>query len=69
MNNSIWKGQAFSVSHADGSGLQKAISKAVCVLFEYRDLGIAAAQAGRILHMLLERFLDVIQSQTGMFMI
>ena len=68
MNSSIWKGQAFSVSHADGSGSTDSHFEGGLRAFEYRDLGIAAATGGLTLLMSLEPFLDVMQSQTGMSM-
>jgi len=40
----MWRGQAFSVSHADGGAFQGAGLRA---FFEYRDLGIAGATGGR----------------------
>ena len=47
MNNSIWKGQAFNVSHADGSGtVNSHFEGGLRAFFEYRDLGIAAATGG-----------------------
>jgi quercetin dioxygenase-like cupin family protein len=42
--NEMWRGQAFSVSHADGGAFQGAGLRA---FFEYRDLGIAGATGGR----------------------
>ena len=48
MNNPLWKGQAFSVSHADGSGTTKShFEGGLRAFFEYRDLGISAASAGK----------------------
>lgn len=38
-----WKGQAFSVSHADGSAFTGGLRS----FFEYRDLGVADATAGK----------------------
>ncbi len=42
--NEMWKGQAFTVSHADGSRFEGAGLRA---FFEYRELGIAKATGGR----------------------
>lgn len=40
----MWKGQAFSVSHADGSAF---VGEGLRAFFEYRDLGIAGASKGK----------------------
>lgn len=40
----IWKGQAFSVSHADGSAFE---GQGLRAFFEYRDLGIKGATRGK----------------------
>jgi quercetin dioxygenase-like cupin family protein len=40
----IWKGQAFSISHADQSAFE---SDGLRAFFEYRQLGIAEATAGK----------------------
>lgn len=42
--NAMWKGQAFIVSHADGSRFEGAGLRA---FFEYRELGIAEATGGK----------------------
>lgn len=42
--NEMWRGQAFTVSHADSSAFQ---GEGLRPFFEYRDLGIARATAGR----------------------
>lgn len=42
--NQMWKGQAFSVAHADGGAFE---GKGLRAFFEYRDLGIAGATGGR----------------------
>ncbi len=42
--NEMWKGQAFTVSHADDSRFEGAGLRA---FFEYRELGIAKATGGR----------------------
>ena len=48
MASKIWKGQSFSVSHADGSGtLEGGFSGGLRAFFEYRDLGINAASGGK----------------------
>lgn len=39
----LWKGQAFAVSHADGSAFEGGLR----AFFEYRGLGIAEATGGR----------------------
>ena len=44
--NRMWKGQAFSVSHADDG---KFAGEGLRAFFEYRDLGIAEATAGKFL--------------------
>ena len=41
---SLWKGQAFAISHADDSAFEGA---GLRTFFEYRDLGIKAATQGR----------------------
>ena len=47
MSSSVWKGQAFTVSHADGSGTTEShFEGGLRAFFEYRDLGIAAATKG-----------------------
>ncbi len=40
----MWKGQAFSVSHADSSAFE---GEGLRAFFEYRDLGIAGATHGK----------------------
>ena len=42
--NEMWKGQAFTVAHADGGKFEGAGLRA---FFEYRELGIADATAGK----------------------
>ena len=70
MNSSIWKGQAFSVSHADGSGSTDShFEGGLRAFFEYRDLGIAAATGGSYVAHVIRPFLDVMQSQAGISMI
>ena len=40
MSSGIWKGQAFCVSHADGTGTFKShFTGGLRAFFEYRDLG------------------------------
>ena len=47
MSGSIWKGQAFNVSHADGAGTASShFEGGLRAFFEYRDLGIQAATGG-----------------------
>ena len=47
MSSQLWKGQAFSISHADGSGTTEShFEGGLRAFFEYRDLGIAAATGG-----------------------
>ena len=47
MSGSIWKGQAFNVSHADGAGTASShFEGGLRAFFEYRDLGIKAATGG-----------------------
>ena len=47
MSNPLWKGQAFSISHSDGSGTTEShFEGGLRAFFEYRDLGIAAATGG-----------------------
>ncbi len=41
---SLWKDQAFAVSHADNS---KFVGEGLRAFFEYRDLGIKAATGGK----------------------
>lgn len=40
----LWKGQAFSVTHADGSAFE---GQGLRAFFEYRDLGIKDATKGK----------------------
>lgn len=48
MASKIWKGQSFSVSHADGSEtLKGGFSGGLRAFSEYRDLGINAASGGK----------------------
>ena len=48
MTSQIWHGQAFSVSHADGSGTTNSHFKGgLRAFFEYRDLGISSASGGK----------------------
>jgi len=48
MATKLWKGQAFTVSHADGSGLAAGgFTGGLRAFFEYRDLGIKAATQGK----------------------
>lgn len=42
--NRMWKGQAFSVSHADDGGFE---GKGLRASFEYRQLGIGEATGGK----------------------
>ena len=47
MSSPLWKGQAFSISYADGSGTTEShFEGGLRAFFEYRDLGIAAATGG-----------------------
>ena len=47
MTSQLWKGQAFTVSHADGSGgIHSHFEGGLRAFFEYRDLGISAASGG-----------------------
>ena len=40
MTSQLWKGQAFSVSHADGAGtVRGGVSGGLRAFFEYRDFG------------------------------
>jgi quercetin dioxygenase-like cupin family protein len=48
MSSELWKGQAFCVSHADGSGTLKShFTGALRAFFEYRDLGVNDATQGK----------------------
>jgi len=48
MASQLWKGQAFCVSHADGSGTKQAqFEGGLRAFFEYRDLGIKDATKGK----------------------
>ena len=50
MSSNLWKGQAFSVSHADGSGTQTSqFEGGLRAFFEYRDLGINDATKGKFI--------------------
>src|SRR3546814_8481334 len=40
----MWRGQAFTVSHADGGAF---VGAGLRAFFEYRDLGIAKATGGK----------------------
>lgn len=42
--NEMWQGQAFAVAHADGGRFE---GRGLRAFFEYRQLGIAEATAGR----------------------
>lgn len=42
--NPLWKGQAFSIAHADQGAFE---GQGLRAFFEYRDLGIAGATSGR----------------------
>src|SRR3546814_763428 len=42
--NEMWRGQAFTVSHADGGAF---VGAGLRAFFEYRDLGIAKATGGK----------------------
>ena len=47
MSDSIWKGHAFNVSHADGAGTASShFEGGLRAFFEYRDLGVKAATGG-----------------------
>ena len=48
MSSELWKGQAFCVSHADGSGTLKShFTGGLRAFFEYRDLGVNDATQGK----------------------
>ena len=48
MASNIWKNQAFTISHADGSGTQPShFEGGLRAFFEYRDLGIKDATQGK----------------------
>jgi len=48
MSSQLWKGQAFCVSHADGSGTLKShFNGGLRAFFEYRDLGVNDATQGK----------------------
>ena len=48
MTSQLWKGQAFTVSHADGSGTTNSnFEGGLRAFFEYRDLGVSAASRGK----------------------
>ena len=50
MASNLWKGQAFSVSHADGSGTQTSqFEGGLRAFFEYRDLGVNDATKGKFI--------------------
>lgn len=50
MASNLWKGQAFSVSHADGSGTHPSqFEGGLRAFFEYRDLGINDATKGKFI--------------------
>lgn len=47
MASQLWNGQAFTISHADGTGTQQGgFEGGLRAFFEYRDLGINAATDG-----------------------
>ena len=56
---SLWKGQAFNVSHADGTGTSKGgFEGGLRAFFEYRDLGIKDATKGKfVAHVIRASFL------------
>lgn len=41
--NTVWKGQAFTIAHADAGHFE---GQGLRAFFEYRDLGIAGATGG-----------------------
>ena len=48
MSSQLWKGQAFCVSHADGSGTFKSnFTGGLRAFFDYRDLGVDDATQGK----------------------
>ena len=48
MSSKLWKGQAFCVSHADGSGTSKSnFTGGLRAFFEYRNLGVDDATQGK----------------------
>ena len=48
MSSKLWKGQAFCVSHADGSGTFKSnFTGGLRAFFEYRNLGVDDATQGK----------------------
>jgi quercetin dioxygenase-like cupin family protein len=48
MSSQLWKGQAFCVSHADGSGTFKSnFTGGLRAFFEYRNLGVDDATQGK----------------------
>ena len=48
MSSELWKGQAFCVSHADGSGtFESQFTGGLRAFFEYRDLGVNDATKGK----------------------
>ena len=70
MSNPLWKSQAFSISHADGSGTTEShFEGGLRAFFEYRDLGIAAATGGFMWPMSSVRSPAVMRNRPGMFMI
>ena len=47
MTSQLWKDQAFTVSHADGTGtVQGGFKGGLRAFFEYRDLGVNSATKG-----------------------
>ena len=48
MSSQLWNGQAFCVSHADGSGTFKSnFTGGLRAFFEYRNLGVDDATKGK----------------------
>jgi len=48
MSSQLWNGQAFCVSHADGSGIFKSnFTGGLRAFFEYRNLGVDDATQGK----------------------
>ena len=69
MASKLWKGQAFTVSHADGTGIATGgFTGGLRAFFEYRDLGIKDATSGKFAAHVIRAVPAAMLSRTGIFM-
>ena len=70
MTSRLWKGQAFSVSHADGTGtVPGGFSGGLRAFFKYRNLGVSSAQKAAMGQMSSAQCLVDTPSPRGMYII